>query len=148
MVEPFQGWRHLSVTPRRTKQEFAQCMAELVDVHFPDAEKLRVVLDNLRTHTPAALYEVFPPADARRILRKLEFHPTPVHGSWLNMAEIELAVLARQGLNRRMADLHIMTREVAAWEARRNRHQATIDWRFTTKDARIKLKSLYPKELE
>jgi DDE superfamily endonuclease len=148
MVEPFQGWRHLSVPPRRTKQEFAQCLAELVDVHFPEAEQIRVVLDNLSTHTPAALYEAFPPAGARRILRELEFHPTPVHGSWLNMAEIELAVLGRQCLNRRIADIHIMTREVAAWEARRNRHQATIDWRFTTKDARIKLKSLYPKESE
>ena len=146
MVEPFQGWRHLSVTPRRTKQAFAQCMAELVDVHFPEAEKIRVVLDNLSTHTPAALYEVFPPADARRILRKLEFHPTPVHGRWLNMADIELAVLARQCVHRRIPEIHIMTREVAAWEGRRNRHQATIDWRFTTKDARIKLKSLYPKE--
>jgi hypothetical protein len=145
MAEPFQGWRHLTVTPRRTKQEFAQCMAELVDVHFPEAEKIRVVLDNLSTHTPAALYEVFPPADARRILRKLEFHPTPVHGSWLNMAEIELAVLARQCLNRRVPDVHTLAREVAAWEARRNGHQATIDWRFTTKDAQTKLKSLYPK---
>jgi DDE superfamily endonuclease len=147
MVEPFQGWRHLSVTPRRTKREFAYCMAELVDVHFPEAEKIRVVLDNLSTHTPAALYEVFPPAEARRILRKLEWHLTPVHGSWLNMAEIELAVLARQCLNRRIPNTHTMTGEVAAWEDRRNRHRATIDWRFTTKDARIKLKSLYPKEL-
>lgn len=145
MVEPFQGWRHLSMTPRRTKQEFAQCMAELVDVHCPQAEKIRVVLDNLSTHTPAALYEVFPPADARRMLRKLEFHLTPVHGSWLNMAAIELAVLARQCLNRRVPDVHTMGREVAAWEASRNRQQASIDWRFTTKDARIKLKSLYPK---
>jgi hypothetical protein len=145
MAEPFQGWRHLTVTPRRTKQEFAHCMAELVDVHFPKAEKIRVVLDNLSTHTPAALYDVFPPADARRMLRTLEFHLTPVHGSWLNMAEIELAILARQCLNRRVPDVHTMGREVAAWEARRNRHQATIDWRFTTKTARIKLKSLYPK---
>jgi hypothetical protein len=146
MVDPFQGWRHLSVTPRRTKREFAHCMAELVDIHFPAAERIRVVLDNLSTHTPAALYEVFPPAKARRMLRKLEFHRTPVHGSWLNMAEIELAVLARPCLNRRIADEATMAREVAAWEARRNRHQAVIDWRFTTADARIKLKSLYPKE--
>ena len=115
---------------------------------FPKAEKIRVVLDNLSTHTPAALYEVFPPAEARRILRKLEFHLTPVHGSWLNMAEIELAVLARQCLNRRIPDVHCMAREVAAWETRRNCHHATIDWRLTTKDARIKLKSLYPKESE
>jgi hypothetical protein len=148
MAEPFQGWRHVTVTTHRTKREFAQCMAELVDVHFPRAEKIRVVLDNLSTHTPGALYDVFPPAEARRILRKLAFHPTPVHGSWLNMAEIELAVLARQCLNRRIPDLRTMAREVSAWEVRRNRHQATIDWRFTTKDARIKLKSLYPKESE
>jgi hypothetical protein len=146
MAEPFQGWRHLMVTPRRTKQEFAQCMAELVAVHFPEAEKIRVVLDNLSTHTPAALYEVFPPADARRLLRKLEFHPTPVHGSWLNTAEIELAVLARQCLNRRIPDVDCMAHEVAAWETRRNRHHATVDWRFTTKEARLKLQSLYPKE--
>jgi hypothetical protein len=145
MAEPFQGWRHVTLTSQRTKREFAHCMAELVDVHFPRAEKIRVVLDNLSTHTPGALYEVFPPAEARRILRKLELHPTPVHGSWLNMAEIELAVLTRQCLNRRIPDLFTMAREVAAWEARRNRHPATIDWRFTTKDARIKLKSLYPK---
>jgi hypothetical protein len=127
-------------------REFAHCMAELVDVHFPAAERIRVVLDNLRTHTPAALYEVFPPTEARRMLRKLEFHLTPVHDSWLNMAEIELAVLARQGLNRRISDEATMAREVAAWEARRNRHQAVIDWQFTTTNARIKLKSLYPKE--
>jgi DDE superfamily endonuclease len=146
MVEPFQGWRHLTVTPRRTKWEFAHCMAELVDVHFPAAERIRVVLDNLSTHTPAALYEVFPPAEARRMLRKLEFHPTPRHGSWLNMAEIELAVLARQCLNRRIAGIALLSRETAAWEVRRNRRQATIDWRFTAADARIKLKSLYPNE--
>jgi DDE superfamily endonuclease len=145
MAEPFQGWRPLSVTSRRTKQAVAQCMAELVDVHVPEAEKIRVVLDHLSTHTPAALYDVFPPAEACRILRKLEFHPTPVHGSWLKMAEIELAVLARQCLNRRIPDATTMAREVAAWEARRNRRHAMIDWRFTTKDARIKLKSLYPK---
>jgi hypothetical protein len=147
MVEPFQGWRHLNVTRPRTKLEFAQCMAELVDVHFPEAEYIRVVLDNLSTHTPAALYEVFPPADARRILRKLEFHRTPVHGSWLNMPEIELALLARLCLNRRIPDVYSMACEVAAWE-RRNRCQAPIDWHFSTKDARIKLQSLYPKESE
>jgi hypothetical protein len=146
MVEPFQGWRHLSVTSRRTKQEFARCMAELVNTHFPKAVKIRVVLDNLSTHTPGALYEVFPPAEARRILRKIEFHPTPVHGSWLNMAEIELAVLVRQCLNRRIPEATAMAREVAAWEARRNRHRAIIDWRFRTEDARMRLKSLYPKE--
>jgi len=121
-------------------------MAELVDVHFPKAEKIRVAWDNLSPHTPAALSEVFALAEARRLLRILEFHLTPVHGSWLNMAEIELAVLARQCLHRRVPDAHDMAREVAAWETRRNRHQATINWRFTTKEAWLKLKSLYPKE--
>lgn len=146
MVEPFQAWRQVTVTPRRTKREFAHCMRELVEVHCPEAEKIRVVLDNLSTHTPGALYEVFAPAEARRILRKLEFHLTPVHGSWLNMAEIELAVLARQCVNRRIATIAGMIRETSAWQARRNRSQAVIKWRFTTADARIKLKSLYPKE--
>jgi hypothetical protein len=145
MAEPCQGWRHLTVTPRRTKQAFAHGMAELVDVHVPEAEKLRVVLDYLSPPTPAALSDVLPPADARRLLRTLECHPTPVHGRWLHMAAIALAVLARQCLNRRIPDVHTMGREVAAWEARRHRHHATIAWRFTTKDARIKLKSLYPK---
>jgi transposase len=148
MAEPVQRWRHLRMTPPRTTQEFAQCMAELVDVHFPQAEKIRVVLDNLSTHTPAALYAVFPPAEVGRLLRKLEFHLTPGHGRWLNMAEIELAVLARQCLTRRVPDVLPMIHELAAWEARRNRHQAMIDWRFTTKDARIKLKSLYSKYSE
>jgi hypothetical protein len=119
-----------------------------VDVHFPEAEKSRVVLANLSPPTPAALSEVFPPADARRRRRTLACHPTPVHGSWLHMAAIELAVLARQCLKRRIPDIHIRTREVAAWEARRNRHQAPIDWRVTPKAARIKLTSLYPKESE
>jgi len=121
-------------------------MAELVAVHVPEAEKSRVVLDNVSTHTPVALYEVFPPADTRWMLRKLEFHLTPVHGSWLHMAKMERAVLARQCLNRRIPDANTRAHEVAAWEARRNRHQAMIDWRFTTADARMKLKSLYPKE--
>jgi hypothetical protein len=145
MAAPFQGWRQLTVTSRRTKQACAHGMAELVDGHFPKAETIRVVLDHLSTHTPAALSDVFPPADARRMLRNLEFHLTPGHGRWLTMAEIELAVLARQCLNRRVPDVHTMAPEVAAWEARRNRHQALIDWRLTTKDARIKLTSLSPK---
>jgi hypothetical protein len=148
MAEPFQGWRHVIVTTQRTKRECAHGLAEWVNVHFPEAEKMRVVLDNLSTHTPGALYEVFSPAEARRILRQLACHLTPVHGSWLHMAEIERAVLARQCVHRRIPDATTMAREVAAWEARRNRQQATIDWRFTTKDARIKLKSLYPNESE
>jgi hypothetical protein len=145
MVEPLQGWRHLTVTPRRTKQELAQCMAEVVEVHFPEAEKSRVVCDQLSPHTPAALYDVFPPADARRILRPLELHLTPGYGRGLHRADMELAVLARPCVNRRVPDAHTMAREVAAWEARRNRHQAMIDWRLTTTDARLKRKHLYPK---
>jgi hypothetical protein len=141
-AEPFQGWRHLSVPPRRTTQECAQGMAELVDVHLPKAAQSRVVLDHLSTQTPAALYEVLPPADAGRMLRKLELHLTPVPGRWLRMAELELAVLARQCLNRRVPDVHTMGREGAAWEARRNRHQAISDGRCTTTEARLKLTSL------
>jgi hypothetical protein len=146
MAEPFQGWRHGTVTTQRTTREFAQGMADVVPVHCPEAEKIRVVLDQLSPQTPGALYEAFPPAEARRILRTLAFHPTPGHGRWLKMAEIELAVLARQCLSRRIPDRHTMAREVAAWEARRNRHHAMIAWRLTTKEARINLKSLDPKE--
>lgn len=147
VVEPFRGWRQITVTPRRTKREFAHCMREPVTVHCPKAEKVRAVLDKLSTHTPGALSEEFPPAEARCILRQLEFHHTPVHGSWLNMAQVELAVLARQCLNRRISDRAMMSRETSAWQARRHRGQATVDWRFPTVDARAKLKSLSPKEL-
>jgi hypothetical protein len=143
-VRPHTGWRHVKVTKRRTTQDFAQCMKDLVDIHFPDAEVIRVVLDNLNTHTPAALYQVFEPAEARRIVRKLEFHYTPKHGSWLNMAEIELSVLSRQCLDRRLPDTDTLSREIVAWEAQRNVDQVTIHWRFTAQDARIKLQRLYP----
>lgn len=143
-TEPFLGWRHVEVTTRRTKQDFARCMKQLVDRHFPDAERIRVVLDNLSIHKASALYEVFEPSEARRILRKLEFHPTPVHGSWLNMAEIEISVLSRQCLNRRIGDISTLQSQVVAWQKQRNQEQATVDWRFTTQDARIKLKRLYP----
>ena len=130
------GWRHVEVTDRRTKHDFAQQMRELVDRHFPDADTIRVVLDNLNTHTPAALYEAFPPAEARRIARKLEFHYTPVHGSWLNMAELEFSMLSRQCLGRRIADRDTLATEVAAWAAARNEQRATIHWQFTVDDAR------------
>jgi len=143
-VQPHVGWRHVEVTDRRTKVDFAQCMKDLVDLHFPDAQLIRVVLDNLNTHTPAALYEAFEPAEARRIIRKLEFHYTPKHGSWLNMAEIEFSVLAGQCLNRRLPDSATVRTEVAAWEVARNIEQTTINWRFTTDKARIKLERLYP----
>ena len=141
---PLLNWRHVKVTDRRTAADWAECMRELVDVHFPDAERITVVQDNLTTHTPAALYATFEPAEAKRIWDKLEFHSTPKHGSWLNMAEIELSVLSRQCLDRRIPDQESLSREVAAWEAERNAMQATVQWRFTTADARIKLKHLYP----
>ncbi len=142
--EPLRGWRHVDVTERRTKHDFALELRELVDRHFPDAELIRVVLDNLNTHTPAALYEAFAPAEARRVLRKLEFHYTPVHGSWLNMAEIEFSLLTRQCLGRRIGDRDALAVEVAAWEAARNEQRATITWQFTVDDARTKLHRLYP----
>jgi len=132
------------VTDRRTKHDFAQQMRDLVDRHFPAATTIRVVLDNLNTHTPAALYEAFPPAEARRILRKLDFHYTPVHGSWLNMAELELSMLARQCLGRRVGDRDILAAEIAGWETARNEQRATITWQFTVDDARRKLHRLYP----
>lgn len=141
---PLVAWRYVKVTERRTMVDFAHCMRDLVDVHFPDVEVIRVVLDNLNTHKPASLYEAFAPAEARRILERLEFHFTPKHGSWLNMAEIELNVLGSQCLDRRIADQAFLTTEVAAWEAQRNQHASTVNWQFTTADARIKLRKLYP----
>jgi hypothetical protein len=143
-VEPLAGWRHVEVTDRRTKQDYAQQMKYLVDVRYPDAEWVTVVQDQLNTHDPSALYACFEPAEAKRILDKLEFHYTPVHGSWLNMAETELSVLARQCLDRRIPDQSALQRETLAWEQRRNTQLRTIDWRFTTEDARVKLKRLYP----
>jgi hypothetical protein len=143
-VEPLTGRRHVQVTERRTKQDWARFIRTLVDVHYSEAEQVVLVLDNLNTHVPAALYETFPPTEARRILDRLELHYTPVHGSWLNMAEIELSVLAQQCLNRRMSDADRLATEIAAWEACRNARQTPIDWRFTAADARIKLRQLYP----
>ena len=144
MCQPLAGWREVKATSQRKKVDFAQCMKELVDVHFPYAEVIRVVLDNLNTHTPAALYEAFAPEEARRLLRKLEFHFTPKHGSWLNMAEIELNVLTQQCLNRRIAKISEVKTEVAAWQNHRNNRNARINWQFTIKKARIKLRRLYP----
>ena len=142
--EPLAGWRHLAVTDRRTAIDYAQQMKYLVDVRYPDARQITLVHDQLNTHVPASLYKAFEPVEAKRILDKLEFHYTPKHGSWLNMAEIELSVLARQCLDRRIPDKATLEKEVAAWEERRNRHSRTLDWQFTTVDARIKLKRLYP----
>jgi hypothetical protein len=138
------GWRHVKVTDRRTKQDWAHAMRELSDVHFPDAIKIVVVMDNLNTHTPGSFYEAFEPAEAKRLVDRFEFHYTPKHGSWLNMAEIELSALTQQCLDRRIPDQETLAREVAAWESERNTKKAKIDWRFTTDDARIKLKRLYP----
>jgi hypothetical protein len=142
--EPLRGWRHALVRERRTKVDWAWCIKELLEVYYPEAERLVLVMDNLTTHTPGALYEAFPPAEARGLAERLELHYTPKHGSWLNMAEIELSILARQCLDRRIPDPAILTQEVAAWEERRNGQHRTIDWRFTTADARIKWKHLYP----
>jgi hypothetical protein len=142
--EPQAGWRHLAVTERRTMQDFAHQMKWLVDERYPDAEVIRVVLDQLNTHKPASLYETFAPEEARRIRKKLDFHYTPKHGSWLNMAEIELSVLQRQCLDRRLPDVATLTQELRAYETRRNAQRATIDWHFTTQGARIKLQRLYP----
>lgn len=141
---PLENWRQVQVTDRRTASDCAQCLRELVDTYFPEAERMVLVLDNRNTHTAAALYATFPPADAKRIWDRLEVHYTPKHGSWLNMAEIELSVLRRQCLDRRIPDQETLRRETAAWVKRRNTAQATIDWHFTMDDARVKLKKLYP----
>jgi hypothetical protein len=142
--DPARGWRRVQVTDRRTKRDFAYELQALVDEDYPEAARIRLVSDNLNTHTPAALYETFPPAEARRIARKVEFHYTPKHGSWLNMAEIELSVLSGQGLDRRLGDRATLEQEVAAWETDRNRQHATVQWRFTSREARAKLHHVYP----
>ena len=143
-LAPDLGWRHVAVTDRRTKLDFAHQMKWLADEAYPQAEVIRVILDNLNTHRPAALYEAFAPEEARRILRRLEFHYTPKHGSWLNMAELELSVFSRECLDRRIPDEATLQREVQALERERNRAQARINWQFTAPDARAKLTHLYP----
>ena len=142
--ESLAGWRHVEVTEMRTTVDFAHQMRWLVDNAYPEAEKIRVVLDNLNIHKPASLYEAFQPKEARRIRKRLEVHYTPKHGSWLNMAEIEFSVFSRQCLARRIGDEDTLKREIAALETQRNHAQATIDWRFSTVDARVKLQHLYP----
>jgi DDE superfamily endonuclease len=137
--EPRSGWRHVEVTERRTKQDFAHCMRQLVDGYYPEAEGIRVVVDNLNTHTPAALYETFTAAEAHRILPRVELHYTPKQGSWLNMGEIEFSVLAGQCLQRRLPDKATVQQEITLWERHRNDAQATVQWRFTTEKARTKL---------
>jgi transposase len=144
ICQPLAGWRQVKVTTRRTKIDFAECMRELVDVHFPHAEVIRVVLDNLNTHTPGALYEAFAPEEARRILRKLEFHYTPKHGSWLNMAEIEISIVSRQCLKQRIGEQAQLRQETVVWVAKRNEQKAMIHWCFDVPQARTKLARLYP----
>jgi len=144
VTEPLRGWRAALVSAQRTRLDFARCVRDLADIHSPDAEKIVPVLDQINTHSPASLYAAFPPAEAKRLAARLEIHHTPKHGSWLNMAEVELAVLERQCLRRRIADRAALAREVAAWAARRNAADSRIDWQFTTTDARTKVKRLYP----
>lgn len=144
VTEPLRGWRHVSVSVQRTRLDFARCVRELVDVHYPNAEQVVLVLDQLNTHSPASLYAAFPAAEARRLTERLEIHHTPKHGSWLNMAELELSVLARQCLTQRLPNREAMTQAVTAWAERRNAADARIDWQFTTADARIALRRLYP----
>ncbi len=141
---PLENFRHVEVTEHRKKSDWATMMKKLVDELFPTAKKIRLVEDNLNTHDPSSLYEVFKPKEARRILNKIEFHFTPKHGSWLDMAEIELSVLNKQCLSRRIGDESILKSEIQAWEQKRNAAKKTIDWQFTNKDARTKLKKLYP----
>lgn len=144
LTEPLRGWREVVVGDHRTAVDFAHVIQHLVDVHFPDVEQIVLVMDQLNTHTPGSLYEAFPPAEAKRLANKLEIHFTPKHGSWLDMAETELSVLTRQCLDRRIPDQDTLISEVTAWMHDRNVKQTDIDWRFTTADARIKLKRLYP----
>lgn len=142
--EPLRGRRRVEVTERRTNKDFARLVRRLLEEWYPAADKVVLVLDNLSTHTPAALYEAFAPAEARRLVERLEWHYTPKHGSWLNVAEIELSVLARQCLDRRIPDRDALDREVGAWEGARNAAAVRVDWQFSTADARVKLKRLYP----
>ena len=142
--EPLRGWRRVWITPQRRKVEWAWCVKQLLDENYPQAERLVLVCDNLNTHTGVALYEAFPAAEARRLWERLEVHYTPKHGSWLNMAETELSVLAGQCLDRRIDEVAVLRSEVGPWEDHRNRTEAKVRWRFTTEDARIKLEKLYP----
>ena len=144
MFAPLEGWRHVEVTDRHTAVDYAQILKELSDTHFPEARKIVLVQDNLNTHKPASLYEAFPAPEARRLVERFEWHYTPKHGSWLDLAESELSVLSGQCLDRRIPDKQTLVEEVAAWEVSRNKNHTKADWQFTTADARVKLKRLYP----
>jgi hypothetical protein len=144
LFAPLDGWRHVTVTDRHAAVDYAYLLKDVSDRWFPDAAKIALVQDNLSTHKPASLYEAFPPAEARRLVERFEWHYTPKHGSWLNMAETELSVLSSQCLDRRISTRQRLIDEITAWEAARNKHHAKADWQFTTADARVKLKRLYP----
>jgi len=144
LFAPLEGWRHVEVTDRHTALDYARLLKELSDEHFPHAARIVLVQDNLNTHKPASLYEAFPAVEARRLVERFEWHYTPKHGSWLDMAESELSVLSTQCLSRRIPDKQTLIEEVAAWQIERNRKHAKADWQFTTTDARVKLKRLYP----
>ena len=144
MFAPLEGWRHIKVTDRHTAVDYAQVLKELSDTHFPGSAKIVLVQDNLNTHKPASLYEAFPPAEARRLVERFEWHYTPKHGSWLDMAESELGILSSQCLDRRIPDQQVLKDEVEAWVADRNSKHAKANWQFTTADARVKLRRLYP----
>jgi hypothetical protein len=144
MFEPLSGWRHVEVTGRRRRKDFAGCVKMLVDEIYPQVRKIVLVMDNLNTHNIASLYEAYEPAEAKRLADKLEIHYTPKHGSWLDMAEIELGILSRQCLDRRLGTIEELVREVSAWEADRNARQSKVTWRFTNSQARVKLRKLYP----
>jgi len=144
-TEPLAGWRHAHVSDRRTKQDWANHIRELLEVHCPQAKRIRLVMDNLNTHTISSLYETFPPDIALSLAQRLEIHFTPKHGSWLNIAEIELSAMTTQCLQRRIPNTEELQRQLTAWQTNRNDHSKSVDWQFTTHDARVKLKSLYPK---
>ena len=144
LFAPLEGWRHVKVTDRHTAVDYAHVLKELADIRFPDAESIVLVQDNLNIHNKSSLYEAFPAAEARRLVERFEWHYTPKHGSWLNLAESELGVLSSQCLDRRIPSKAILTDEIAAWELDRNAHHTKADWQFTTSNARIKLKHLYP----
>ncbi len=144
LFAPLEGWRHVKVTDRRTAVDYAHVLKDLADVHFPEAERIVLVQDNLNTHAKSSLYEAFPAAEARRLVERFEWHYTPKHGSWLDMAESELAILAAQCLDRRIPDKSALASEIAAWVKKRNTDNTKADWQFTTDDARVRLKHLYP----
>ena len=144
VFEPLDGQRHVSVTDRRTKVDWANCVKDIVDLHYSEAAKITLVMDNLNTHKPSSLYEAFPPEEARRLLNKLEFHYTPKHGSWLNMAEIEFSALKHQCLDCRVPNQETLKQKIADWEQHRNEKMIKANWQFKTEDARVKLRKLYP----